>query len=269
MTISSSLVLVGCGKMGSALLARWQQTAPAGISSFYIIEPHNTLHIASGGVQCTSLDALPSSVKPDVVVFAVKPQSLAGILPAYQKRFGTSPLYLSIAAGKPIAFFTEHLGEHAHVVRAMPNTPAMIGGGMTALCAKDTLAESFRHIATALMEAVGKVEWVSEEAMHAVTALSGSGPAYVFLFLDALTQAGIAAGLSEATAKALALQTVSGSCALAADSHESLEQLRKNVTSPNGTTEAALNVLMKGDALKQLVAQAVEAAAKRSVELSQ
>ncbi|NBX03171.1 MAG: pyrroline-5-carboxylate reductase [Alphaproteobacteria bacterium] len=263
--LPSSLLLVGCGKMGSALLARWHETHPAGVGQFFVIDPMP----AHGATCLRDLHALPADIKPDVIVFAVKPQSLAEILPAYAERFGTSPLYISIAAGKTLSFFEEHLGTHAHIVRAMPNTPAMIGQGMTALAAKNTLAESARHIATELMGAAGQVAWVEENQMDAVTAISGSGPAYVFLFLDALTQAGVKAGLDEKTAKQLATQTVIGSAALAAASHESFEQLRKNVTSPNGTTQAALDVLMKGDALVKLVEEAVTAAARRSKELAQ
>ena len=269
MSASSSLLLVGCGKMGNALLSRWQEIKPAGISQFTVIEPSNIVPMLSGGQQLKTLADVPASTKPDVIVFAVKPQMLATILPEYRERFSSaSPLYISIAAGKPIDFFAKHLGANAHIIRAMPNTPAMVGHGMTALCAKETLAESQRHVATQLMEAVGEVAWVEEEQMHAVTALSGSGPAYVFLFLDALTRAGVESGLDEGTAKFLAMQTVWGSCALAASSLESFEQLRKNVTSPNGTTEAALNILMKNDAAIELIGQAVEAAAKRSMELS-
>ena len=268
MSANPSLLLVGCGKMGSALLTRWQQERPAGISEFHVIEP-TSAHVASGGKQYTSLEHLPAEVKPSVIVFAVKPQSLAGILVEYKSRFGVTPLYLSIAAGKDLAFFARHLGAGAQVIRAMPNTPAMIGHGMTALAGSDTLPESRRHVATQLMEAVGEVVWVEEEQMHGVTALSGSGPAYVFLFLDALTQAGIESGLDEEDAKFLAMQTVWGSCALAASGNDSFEQLRKNVTSPNGTTQAALDVLMKNDAFIRLVGEAMKAAAKRSVELSQ
>lgn len=264
----SSLLLVGCGKMGSALLARWQEDKPAGLAHFYVIEPHSGAHLSSASSSYASLDALPETITPDIIVFAVKPQALAELLPLYAKRFGDTPLYISIAAGKPISFFAEQLGEHARIVRAMPNTPALVGEAMSALCARTTLAEASRHLASELMQAVGKVVWVEEEQMHAITALSGSGPAYVFLFLDALTQAGVALGLSQNNARTLAMQTVAGSCQLAAESHESLEQLRKNVTSPNGTTQAALDVLMQKDALMQLMEAALRAAARRSEELS-
>jgi pyrroline-5-carboxylate reductase len=254
--------------MGGALLARWQENKPAGLTHFYVIEPHAGAHLSSASSAYASLDALPETIRPDIIVFAVKPQALPELLPLYAERFGDAPLYISIAAGKSLSFFTGHLGEHARIVRAMPNTPAMVGEGMTALCARTTLAEASRHLASELMQAVGKVAWMEEEQIHAITALSGSGPAYVFLFLDALTQAGVELGLSETTARTLAMQTVAGSCRLAAESHESLEQLRKNVTSPNGTTQAALDVLMKNDVLMQLIETALRAAASRSEELS-
>ncbi len=249
--------------MGSALFSRWRETHAADISDFYVIDPspaHTTC--------LRDLNALPADVSPDVIVFAVKPQSLAEILPAYKERFGTSPLYISIAAGKTLSFFEQHLGEHAHIVRAMPNTPAMIGRGITALSARSTLPESARHIAGELMNAVGKSLWVDENQMDAVTAISGSGPAYVFLFLDSLVKAAISLGLAEADAKSLAVETVIGAGLLAEASHDSLEQLRKNVTSPNGTTQAALDVLMKDNALEKLAKDAASAAARRSKELA-
>lgn len=255
--------------MGGALLARWQQLLPAGIHQIVVIEPHNTV-VQSGNTTCvTSLDAVPADFIPDIIVLAVKPQQLDETLPHYRDRFVNKPLYLSIAAGKGLEFFAQHLGAQAHVIRAMPNTPAMVGKGMTVLCARDTLAESQRAIATQLMQAVGEVEWVSDESqMHAVTALSGSGPAYVFLFLDALTNAGIELGLPESVARTLALQTVEGSTELAKQSPENFDKLRTNVTSKGGTTEAALAVLMQGNALKTLMQNALTAASWRSKQLS-
>jgi len=258
--MTHSLLLVGCGKMGGALLARWKTTFPN--YRFDVIEPNSTQWHKN-------LGALPDNYTPGVIVFAVKPQQLDAILPAYCKRFGShSPLYISIAAGKNLAFYADHLGAHAHVVRVMPNTPALVGQSMSVLSAADTLPASMRNTATQLMEAVGKVEWLDDESlMDAVTALSGSGPAYVFLFLDSLVKGGIAAGLPENIAKTLALQTVSGSLALAAGSHENLGQLRQNVTSPGGTTEAALKVLMSNNMLENMMKEAVLAATKRSKEL--
>lgn len=259
----TSLLLVGCGKMGGALLARWRAHPPAGITQFEIIEPGEPHHRPS-------LDHLPAEFAPSVIVFAVKPQTLDQLLPSYAMRFGAKPLYLSIAAGKTLAFYRKHLGEHAHVVRAMPNTPATIGEGITALCAHSTAPASARHLATALMEAAGAVLWLeNEDHMHAVTALSGSGPAYVFLFLDSLAKAGMALGLSEEVSCKLAIQTVLGSTRLAAQSPETFKALREQVTSPGGTTQAALSVLENSHMFESLIKSALDAAHKRSQELAQ
>lgn len=262
--MTTSLLLIGLGNMGRALLERWQAS---GIAQFAVIDPN----VKNAGVACyADLAALPASFKADIIVFAVKPQQLAETLPAYRERFGITPLYISIAAGKSLSFFTGHLGAQARVVRTMPNTPAMVGEGMTALCAAATIQPADKAMAETLMAAVGKTVWIDDESqMDAVTALSGSGPAYVFLFLDALVKAGVAAGLSQSAAHSLAMQTLYGSLALARESDKTLDELRRNVTSPGGTTEAALRVLMQGDALEKLVGDAVAAAAKRSRELAE
>lgn len=270
MDASISILLVGAGKMGSALLQRWKKKFPH--AKFEVIEPQ-----ASQPGWHKNLESLAADYTPDVIVFAVKPQQLEAILPAYKKRFGSKPLYISIAAGKTTEFFRKHLGNDVRIVRAMPNTPAMVGEGMTVLVASPALSDNDHRIASQLMQAVGIIDWLrNESTIDAVTALSGSGPAYVFLFLDSLIKAGIVAGLDEATAKTLTLQTVVGSVALVKqdgdfvdpNSGESLEELRKNVTSPGGTTEAALKILMEGNALEKLIEKAVLAAAKRSKELS-
>lgn len=267
MTDHSSLLLVGCGKMGAALLERWQ-SLPS-LTHIDVIEP--TGEHASGKriTQYKNLESLPTATAPSVIVFAVKPQMLEEVLPFYRARFAkSSPLYISIAAGKSLTFFAKHLGEHAHVVRVMPNTPAMVGAGMSVLCSANTLPQSARKQAEMLMKSVGKTEWVDTESlMDAVTALSGSGPAYVFLFLDSLTKAGVAAGLDEKLARSLAVETVSGSIALAQAIPENFERLRKNVTSPGGTTEAALKVLMSAGGMEDLVKEAILAAKARSIEL--
>jgi len=264
----SSLLLVGCGKMGGALLDGWKRVYFG--THFHIIEPH---HAGANDAYVTwhkNLDSLPENFVPDVIVFAVKPQQLEATLPDYHTRFAKAhPLYISIAAGKTLEFYRGHLGEHVHIVRAMPNTPALIGKGMTVLCANSTLSASARKIATDLMETVGKVEWLdSESLMDAVTAISGCGPAYVFLFLQSLVEAGVAAGLPEALAKSLAAKTVHGSLHLAENSAKSYEELRVEVASPGGATEAALQVLMEEDALKTLLERAVLAARNRSEELN-
>ncbi len=268
MTSIPSLLLVGCGKMGGALLERWKQSAIA--AQFDIIDPTHAQKNESNVHWHTSLDAIPATCSPSVVVLAVKPQQLAQLLPAYKIRFAKNPpLYISVAAGKTLSFYAAQLGEHAHVVRAMPNTPALVAQGMSVLCAASTLPASSRKIATDLLKSVGKCEWIDDEAkMDAVTAISGCGPAYVFLFIDSLVKAGVAMGLAEPLAKTLALQTISGSIELAAQSTRSLEQLRIDVASPGGATQAALDVLMKNGGLISLIRDAAEAAENRSQELS-
>lgn len=259
----SSLLLVGCGNMGSAMLSSWRKNPAHGISEFYVIDPN---YSTSGSV-FKDLPTLPENIRPEIIVFAAKPQQLAEILPAYKKRFGYSTLYISIAAGKTIGFFAEHLGADARIIRAMPNTPALVGKAITALCASLNVSDNDKASATALMEAFGKALWVDESKMDAVTAISGSGPAYVFLFLEALTKAGINAGLEEKIASELALEMANGSLHLAAKSPETFEKLRQNVTSKGGTTEAALNVLMQQNGLEKLLDEAVQAAIKRAKTL--
>lgn len=253
----NSLLLCGCGNMGNALLAGWRSrgTAP----TVYVVDP----------VQkdaCARLGDVPETFVPDAVVFAVKPQHLEALLPEYAARFGTHPLYISIAAGKTLAAIAAPLGEHARVIRAMPNTPALVRAGVTALVAGAYATEGDRAATEALFSTAGQILWLEdEEQMHAVTALSGSGPAYTFLFLESLARAGVKAGLAPEVARDLALHTVLGSCELAARTGEGLSQLRAKVTSPGGTTEAALKALVL---LPQLIINAVDQAIKRSRELA-
>jgi pyrroline-5-carboxylate reductase len=257
-----SILLVGCGNMGNALLSRWREKCADDVRDIHIIDPR-----AADGIY-PSLDALPTTAQVDVVVLAAKPQQLADILPAYRARFGADVLYVSIAAGKTLAFYAEHLGADAAVVRAMPNTPAMVGKGMTALCANSHVSDEQKERASLLMKAVGKTLWVEEAQMNAVTALSGSGPAYVFLFADALVKAGVSLGLTESDARMLALATLHGATHLAETSGENLTNLRQNVTSPGGTTEAALRVLMEGNVLEKLLEKALQEASNRAETLS-
>jgi pyrroline-5-carboxylate reductase len=263
-----TLLLVGCGKMGNALLQRWKHSFVQ--TSFHIIDPHHADVNEPNLIWHKNLGSLPKECSPTVIVFAIKPQQMDEMLPYYREHFSQhAPLYLSIAAGKTLSYYQTNLGEHAHIVRAMPNTPALVGKGMTALCASANLPAIQKKIATDLMNAVGKVEWIDDELlMDAVTAISGCGPAYLFLFLESLTAAGVAAGLSEATAKILAVETIDGSLHLTGHSGKSYEQLRIDVASPGGATQAALDILMKNNAMKSLLEQAVLAAKQRSKELS-
>ncbi|NBC33285.1 MAG: pyrroline-5-carboxylate reductase [Alphaproteobacteria bacterium] len=266
------LLLVGCGKMGQALLGGWLERA--GVASVHIIEPALEAIPAElrnhALVRC-AIDpaALPTDLQPDAIVVAVKPQMMSAVLPAYRSFAAAGTTVLSIAAGRTIASIKAALGGEAAVVRAMPNTPAAIGKGVSVLVAGPEVDHPARALCTGLMSAVGSVNWAdSEDQLDAVTAMSGSGPAYVFLLAEALAQAGTAAGLPARMAVGLARETVIGAGALLEQSAEPAGTLRRNVTSPGGTTEAALEVLMRDGALDRLMEEAVAAAVRRARELS-
>lgn len=250
--------------MGSALLSRWSAARAGGVNHIAVIEPHALQESLPDVRFFSALDKIPEGFKPGIVVFAIKPQQMDDALPEYAARFGTKPLYLSIAAGKSLAYLAKQLGEDAAIVRAMPNTPALINQGITALASNDNVHAEQIDMTTALMNAVGKTVWVEENKMDAVTAISGSGPAYVFLFMEALHKAAMASGLSDDVATALVRQTVKGSALLAEEND--FADLRKNVTSPGGTTEAALAVLQNGG-FEKLIGEAVAAAVKRAGEI--
>jgi len=262
------LILVGCGKMGGALISGWlARGVPA--NGLIVVEPKPAgLPKLPKAVRVVAdRAALPADVTPRAVVFAVKPQVMDGVVPAYAGL--DRALYLSIAAGKPVAYFEARLGKGARVVRAMPNTPAAVGRGMSVLAAGSAVTKSDRRLATHLMAAVGEVAWIENEGqMDAVTAVSGSGPAYVFHLIEAMAEAGVKAGLPNDLASMLARETVIGAGELARLSGEGADVLRKNVTSPGGTTEAALEVLMAPAGLAKLMARAVAAAKKRSRDLA-
>jgi pyrroline-5-carboxylate reductase len=256
-----SLLLVGAGKMGSALLCAWLD---AGMKKKSIVAFDKAISIKGHSIK--SLNDLKNI--PECVVIAVKPQSMDEVLPELWKRFGAVPLYISIAAGKTTAYLKKNLGDAA-IIRAMPNTPALIGRGMSALYAGSKVSKKQKQYAVNLFESVGEVIWLNKETqMDAVTAISGSGPAYVFLILESLIAAGKSHGLPEDMAKTLAIQTLLGSTKLAKISKQPLAKLRANVTSKGGTTEAALEVLIKDNHLKLLFKDAINAAARRSKELA-
>jgi pyrroline-5-carboxylate reductase len=260
MSETSPILLVGCGKMGGAMRAGWIEAGRC----VAVVEPGP--HAPEGAVP--SPDALPADLRPAAVVLAVKPQEAVTVLPAYA-RFASSAVFLSIMAGRTIGGMRTLLGESAAVVRAMPNTPAAVRQGITVACPGPGVTAAQRDLCTDLLGAIGAVAWVEDEAlMDPVTAVSGSGPAYVFLLAEAIEAAGIAAGLPPELARRLARQTVAGSGALLAASTEDAAQLRKNVTSPGGTTAAALAVLMAEDGLPALMRRAVDAATRRSRELA-
>jgi pyrroline-5-carboxylate reductase len=260
------ILLVGCGKMGGAMLQGW--LADAGLGAFVAVEPGPAPAAAHARVRhVADAAAIPPDFVPDVVVFATKPQVMNDVVPAYRRFAGA--LFVSIAAGTTIATFEKHLGSGLSIVRAMPNTPASVGRGISGAYASPAVSPDQRALADRLLRSVGAVEWVASEGLiDAVTAVSGSGPAYVFLLAEALAAAGAQAGLPADLAQRLARATVAGAGELLHQAPESAEQLRKNVTSPNGTTAAALAVLMAEDGFGPLLERAVAAAAHRARELA-
>ena len=265
--INASIVLAGAGKMGGAMLTGW---LAQGLEAkrVAVIEPLPSPDISALAARGVRLNPLPDDVGDiAALVIAVKPQSFHEAGSAIKQLTTPSMLVVSIMAGMPIASIEQVCG--GSVVRAMPNTPAAIGRGITVAVAAKNVNAAQRAMADALLRAIGSVEWVEDEGlMDAVTAVSGSGPAYVFLLAEELARAGVAAGLPEALATKLARETVAGSGELLHRSEVAAATLRQNVTSPGGTTAAALEVLMGQDGLEQLMTRAVAAATARSKQLA-
>jgi pyrroline-5-carboxylate reductase len=273
MTISlkGTLVLVGAGKMGGAMLEGWLKS---GVRAEQVVAldpspPPEILallqkhHVRHNPAVATIKDA-------EVVLIAVKPQVMEDVLPGITSLKASRPLVLSVAAGKTIASFARHFGADAAIIRTIPNTPAAVGRGITAMAANENVSKAQIALATALLSAIGEVVTVEDEAqIDAVTAVSGSGPAYVFHLVEAMAAAGVAAGLHPKLAMQLARATVTGSGELLHQSPLDAATLRQNVTSPNGTTYAALQVLMGKDGLTKLMTEAIGAATRRSRELAQ
>ena len=260
------LVLLGCGKMGSALLSGWLD---AGLppASVWVLDPNPSDWLRASGVQVNQ--GIPSA--PAVALLAVKPQMMGAALPALQALGNGTTLVVSIAAGTSIASFEAVFGPRTPIVRTMPNTPAMVGRGITGIVGNAHAGEAGLALAEDLMRAVGQVVRLDNEGqIDAVTGLSGSGPAYVFHLIEAMAEAGQAQGLSAEVAMTLARATVCGAGELAYRATDSAAQLRINVTSPGGTTAAALAHLMDPvTGLPPLMARAVAAATRRGRELSQ
>jgi len=269
--MSKKVVLVGCGNMGHAMLEGWLRTGRLKSADVAVVEPADVLRIRAAELGCDAVATagdLAHDNEPTLVVFAVKPQVIRDVVPHYKAFAGSRTAFLSVAAGTRIVTFEEILGAGVPVIRCMPNTPASIGKGMMVVVANGRVEPAVMEFVTDLLSASGEVTTIGDEGlMDAVTAVSGSGPAYIFHFIECLTAAARAAGLAEDTAALLARQTVYGAACLAAESREDPAVLRRQVTSPNGTTAAALEVLMGGDRLKLLLTEAVEAARRRSVEL--
>ncbi|WP_224826602.1 pyrroline-5-carboxylate reductase [Cognatishimia sp. MH4019] len=259
------LVLLGCGKMGSAMLEGWLKGGlpPA---SVWVTDPQPSEWVRAQGVHIN--EDLPSD--PAIVLVAVKPQMMGDALPSIQALGNGTTLFVSVAAGTTIAHFESVLGAQTPIVRAMPNTPAAVGKGITALIGNAHASDAQLALAEELLQAVGQtVRLESEAQMDAVTGVSGSGPAYVFHLIETLAKAGEAQGLAPELAMTLAKATVAGAGALAETAVEDPTQLRVNVTSPNGTTQAALEVLMnETNGFPPLLKEAVAAATHRSKELS-
>ena len=264
-----TLLLVGCGRMGSALLRGWRGGAAA--ARFLVVEPAGLPPELAGAADIAwhrAPDGLPLLPMPEAVVFAVKPQAIDAVLPVYRRWVDPGTVFVSIVAGKTLAGLGRHLGDAA-LVRTMPNLPAAIGRGFTVACANALVTPRQRQLCDALLAAVGESAWVDDEGLlDAVTAVSGSGPAYVFLLIEALARAGEREGLPGDLALRLARSTVAGAGVLAQLADESPAELRESVTSPGGTTRAALDLLMAEDGLEALMRRAVAAAAARSRELA-
>jgi pyrroline-5-carboxylate reductase len=265
--IQGTIVLAGAGKMGGAMLTGWLARG-LDATRVAVIEPHPSNEISALTAQGVRLNPPPSEVGAvATLVVALKPQSFREAGAMLKSCTGPNTLVVSIMAGTTIAVIAEVCG--GSVVRAMPNTPAAIGRGIAVAVAANNVNAAQRGVADALLRAIGSVEWVDDEnLMDAVTAVSGSGPAYIFLLAEELARAGIEAGLPAELATKLARETVAGSGELLHRSELDSATLRQNVTSPGGTTAAALEVLMGPDGMQQLMIRAIAAATRRSKELA-
>lgn len=268
--LNGRLFLVGAGKMGGAMLQGWleQGLSPEQVAIFDpVLSTDMTRFATEKGIEINP--KMADLAPPQVLLLAVKPQIMDKVLPLYTDLVGPDTLVVSVAAGITIRNFETAFGAHRSIVRCIPNTPAAIGRGITALYPNKAVSDAQKAIAQTLLSAIGEVVWVEREAdIDAVTGLSGSGPAYVFHMIEALTAAGEQQGLSAEIARQLARATVSGAGELIRQTGEDAATLRKNVTSPNGTTAAGLDILMnETDGLTRLIKRTVDAATKRSREL--
>ena len=246
------------------MIAGWRDR---GLTRAVVVEPGSSASVPRGVTVVADAAKIPADFKPDVVVLAVKPQVMDDVAPAYARY--AEATFVSIAAGKTLGYFQQKLGADAAIVRVMPNLPASIGRGISVAVANKRVSGRGRDLAEMLLAACGEVAWVEDEALlDPVTALSGGGPAYVFLLAELLAEAGVAAGLPKALAQRLARVTVAGSGELIAQSSEDVATLRENVTSKGGTTFEALKIMMAADGLQPIVTRAVAAATRRSKELS-
>jgi pyrroline-5-carboxylate reductase len=270
LALKGTLVLVGAGKMGGAMLEGWLKSG-VNPKKITVLDPFISSEMKAlltrHKVQLNQ--AIAGIKNAEVILIALKPQMMEEVLPAIVELGVSKPLILSVAAGKTIASFERHFGESAAIIRTIPNTPASIGRGITAMSANANVSAAQLKLATKLLSAIGEVVTVDrEELIDCVTAVSGSGPAYVFYLTECLAAAAEKIGLPPALAMQLARATVAGSGELMRVTGTDAATLRQNVTSPNGTTHAALQVLMAEDGLQTLFEKAVRAAADRSKELA-
>ncbi len=269
---NTTIILAGCGNMGRAMLEGWLADGILEKGNVHVVEPAEALRALAkelGVHTYADADVLPDNFVPALIVLAVKPQVMFDVTPAYEKYAALGTAFVSVAAGVRIEKFQDALGANTPIIRVMPNTPAAISKGMMVICSSENATDEQSAMVKQLMQASGEIAVVDDEAlMDAVTAVSGSGPAYIFHFIEALRDAALAAGLPSDTAKLLAEQTVFGAACYAKDSKIEPGVLREQVTSPNGTTAAALEVLMGNSALTRLLTDAVQAAKKRSEELA-
>ncbi len=270
MSTGERILLVGFGNMGQALVRGWLARGrdPATIA---IADPTAEARSLATGLGVAAFADLAAARErtPSVVVLAVKPNHLTGVLENCAGLGSAETVFLSIVAGKTLARIAAGLGPKAAIVRAMPNTPAAIGKGMSVLVANGAASAAQRELCAELLAGVGSIAWIADERhMDAVTAVSGSGPAYVFLLIECIEKAALDAGLEPALAAQLALATVTGAAAYADAAGIDAAELRRRVTSPNGTTQAALEVLMSEGGLADLLVRAIRAAAARSRELA-
>jgi len=267
--LSRTILLVGAGKMGGAMLEGW---LALGLDPQYaaVLEPQPSRELTALAARGLRLNPAASAVgDAAAIIIAVKPQAASEVVPTLAPYVGAGTVVVSIMAGRTLGFLEQALSQRAALVRAMPNTPAAIGRGITVAVPNARVSGRQRELVHALLSATGAVEWIADEAlMDAVTAVSGSGPAYVFLLVEALAQAGAAAGLPADLAARLARATVAGSGELLQHSPLDPASLRQNVTSPGGTTAAALEVLAGPDGLGELMERAVAAATQRSRQLA-
>lgn len=268
--MSQTVLVIGCGNMGHAMLKGWLDAGAIAANHVFVAEPNKDLRERAGSLGVhTAADLLEFKDTPiTLAMIAVKPQMLETVLPNCRALAERGTQFFTVAAGAPLSTYERHLGATTGILRTMPNTPAAVGAGMIATIGNDALTSEADALAHRLLEANGVVARLQDESlMDAVTAISGSGPAYLFHFIECLQSAALAVGLPENLAGTFARQTIFGAARLAEQASEDAAQLRKNVTSPNGTTAAALDVLMGGRTMENLVTEAVMAAKRRSEEL--